>query len=160
MQFYLVDCRNHLRRLAKICQDRRVEISHADGLGQPFFIRLRDAAIRCEIIVHRLVQQDQIRIFHIQSRQRRLHRLIRLFFRAHIADPDLGRDEQILPRRQTVCNGTCNSFADSLLIVIRSRRIDQAIARFDGVVHHLLALLLIRDLKHAEPFLRHFRSCI
>ena len=102
------------------------------------------------------MQQHQIDLRHIQLRQRGLDSFIGGVLGFLILHPDLCRDEQTFPCCQAVRDSALYALADSLLVHIGRRRIQQAVACGDGVVDDLFTLGGIWDLKDPEAFLGQF----
>ncbi len=160
MHFDLVDSRHDLNRFAQVGQHLREKVCHTDCFYEAFPVSLFHAAIGCEIILHRLMQQNKINILHIEFFKRCSDCLVGRLFVFLILHPDLGRDKKLFPRNKSVGDRAFYRFADSLLIHVGSRRIDQAISCFNCIVNDLFALHRVRDLKNTKSLCRHLRSIV
>ena len=118
--------------------------------GQPFPTGALNAAIRREIVAHRLMQQHQIDERKLQPLQRGLHRLIHALFRFLILYPYLGRNEQLFAGNQPFGHGPGDTPAYRAFVPIGSCGIQQPVTGFDRVADDLFALSAIRNLKYAK----------
>ena len=79
------------------------------------------------------MQQIEIKIFHAKRLNRMIDGFLCHFIILHILNPHLGCDEQFFAGANSFCNRLTDGFPNGIFICIRSRRVDQTIARPDGI---------------------------
>ena len=154
MCFDLVDGRLDLREVLDVQIPVRAKVGNADRAEPASLVQFFHCAIGTVIITERLVDEQQIEIIGAQLAHGFLNGGLR-FFIACVCDPDLGGQEKFLAGQ----TGLCQRFANTLLVVIRLRRINAAIAHVDGV-QHAASGILRRGLIHAIAQFGHLDSII
>ena len=132
-----------------------VEIADPNGPHAALRVKLLHRAPGAINITVGLMDQVEVEVIQLEPAEGVLEGGFRRFV-ASVGDPELGRDEDLIPGNAT----SANRLADRFLVAVGSSRIDEPVAHLQGVPHAPLALLQIGNLKYTEAENRHFDTVV
>ena len=131
-----------------------VEVGDPDRLDHALLVQVLHGAPGAVVVPEGLVDQVQVEVVEAESLQRLLEGPLGAVLAA-VLDPQLGGDEQLVPRDAAVPDGP----ADGLFVPVRLRGVEVAVADGEGVGDGLLGLVG-GDRVDAEPEDRHLDAVV
>jgi hypothetical protein len=150
----LVDRRGEVVVVDQVDQPVEMEVGHPDGRDQPLLVQVLHGPPGAVVVPEGLVDQVQVEVVEAEPGQRLGEGSLGAVLAA-VLDPQLGGDEQLVPRDAAGGDGP----ADGLLVVVGLGGVEVAVADREGVADRLLGLVG-RDLEDPEPQDRHLHAIV
>jgi hypothetical protein len=150
----LVDRGGDLVVVDQVHQPVGVEVGDPDRLDHALLVQVLHGPPGAVVVPEGLVDQVQVEVVEAETGQRLLEGSLGAVLAA-VLDPQLGGDEQLVPRDAAVGDGP----ADGLFVAVRLRGVEVAVAGGEGIGDGLLGLVG-GDLEDAEPEDRHLDAVV